>query len=411
MATWTYTARRRDGEKVDGTVEAGDRRAALLQIEQLGCVPISVTEGAGRAPTQGKKRRLRMASGRAPRMRARELQLFTTELRDLLAAGMSLGNALNSLANRSTGMASDEIVAELRDEIVRGSSLSEALAKHPATFSQLYISMIQAGEASGAVDEVLGRIVEHLTRMQELRGSVVAALTYPMIVLFLGGVTLVFAMAYIVPKFSKVFETFGKELPLPTQILISTSKWLSSYWWVLAVGILVVCTVANRAVKTTRGRLWWHGLLLKMPLVRGVVACGMYANFARTLGTLLRNGVPVLQALGIVERTVGNTVIERELRNARERVTDGTTISGPLAAGKVFPRMMTDMLAIGEETGDMPKALSHIAERYESELNRNIKVFTTALEPILIVLIAVLIGFVAISILMAVLNMTSGMDV
>jgi type II secretory pathway component PulF len=351
-----------------------------------------------------------MSSNRPARMRWRELQLFTTELRDLLAAGMSLGNALNSLANRTTGTASDVIVTQLRDEIIRGSSLSEAMAQHPKTFSQLYVSMIRAGEASGAVDEVLDRISVHLTRIQELRGSIVAAMTYPMIVLFLGGATLVFAMAYIVPKFRRVFDALGGELPVPTKILIGMSNWLTDYWWVLVSVILMVCILVNRAVKTTRGRLWWHGMLLKMPLVRGVVASGMYANFARTLGTLLGNGVPVLQALSIVEKTVGNTVIERELRTARERVTDGTTISGPLASGKVFPRMMTDMLAIGEETGDMPKALSHIAERYESELNRNIKIFTTALEPILIVLTALAIGFVAIAILMAVLNMTSGMD-
>ena len=165
------------------------------------------------------------------------------------------------------------------------------------------------------------------------------------------------------------------------------------------------------AIQTERGRLAWDGFLLKIPLVRGILASGIYANFARTLGTLLANGVPVLQALGIVEKTVGNTVIGAEIHKARDRVTDGTSISGPLAAGKVLPEIMTDMLAVGEQTGDMPGALSHIARRYENELDRNVKIFTTALEPILIVVVAVMVGFVAISILMAVFNLTSGLNV
>jgi type IV pilus assembly protein PilC len=175
------------------------------------------------------------------------------------------------------------------------------------------------------------------------------------------------------------------------------------------LGVLGV--VIHRAVKTDKGQLWWHGILLRMPLVKGIVACGVYANFARTFSVLLRNGVPVLQALEIVERTVGNAVIGRELHNARDRVTDGTSISGPLAAGKVLPAMFTDMLAIGEQTGDMPSALTHIARRYENELDRNVKIFTTALEPILIVGVALAVGFVAVSILMAVFSLTNGMGV
>ena len=159
------------------------------------------------------------------------------------------------------------------------------------------------------------------------------------------------------------------------------------------------------------GRRLWDRFVLRVPLIRGIVSASIYANFSRTLGTLLVNGVPVLQALGIVERTTGNSVIGDEIHKARDRVTDGTTISGPLAAGKVLPAMMIDMLAVGEQTGDMPGALTHIARRYENELDRNVKIFTTALEPILIVIVAVMVGFVAVSILMAVFNLTNGLNV
>jgi len=200
-------------------------------------------------------------------------------------------------------------------------------------------------------------------------------------------------------------------LPLPTRILIGLSGLLVRYGWGIIVAILIAGALFNRWVKTQAGRLWWDGMLLKLPVVRGVVLAGVLANLSRTLGTLLANGVPALQALAIAEQTVGNAVLSREIRRARERVTDGTTISGPLAAGGVFPAMMTDMLAVGEQTGDMSGALRHIALRYENELNRNVKLFTTLLEPVLIVFVALGVGFVALSVLMAVFNLTNGLDV
>jgi type II secretory pathway component PulF len=415
MPRFTYTARARNGGRVEGEVEAADRRAALAQIERLGHVPVSVREGAapkaeaakGGAARPGRK--FLLWHGRRERMGTRDLLIFTTELSDLLASGMTLANALNALARRDGGGGAG-IVAGLRDEIVRGASLSEAMSRFPETFSHLYVSMIRAGEAGGALHEVLRRLVDHYERMQELKEKVIMALVYPAIVLTMGGATLTFSMVYVVPRFESVFRQLGSTLPLPTQILVSVSRGLARYGWAALIGLAIVAVLGNRAVKTKAGRLWWDGLRLKVPFVRGIVASGIYANFARTLGTLLGNGVPVLQALGIVEQTVGNAVIGREIGNAKERVTDGTTISGPLAAGKVMPALMIDMLAIGEQTGDMTGALTHIARRYENELNRNVKIFTAALEPILIVVVAVLVGFVAVSILMAVFNLTSGLN-
>ncbi len=413
MAIFVYSARSRSGEKVDGTVEANDRRAAMAQVERMGYIPVSVTErGAAGPASEGGAARPRLQLRRRERMGGRELLTFTTELSDLLASGMTLGNALNSLASRQTGRPSDRIIEKLRDAILQGTSLSDALAQQPATFTRLYVSMIHAGEASGALDEVLRRLVAHYERMQDLKEKVVMALVYPMIVMVMGAATLVFCMISVIPKFKSIFDQMNATLPLPTRMLIGMSDWIAKYGIFLAIGIAIAFIMANRAVKTSeRACAAWHGFLLKTPLIRGVVASAIYANFARTLGTLLANGVPVLQALGIVEKTVGNVVIGKELHNARDRVTDGTTISGPLAAGKVLPRMMIDMLAIGEQTGDMTGALSHIARRYENELNRNVKVFTTALEPIMIVLVAIMVGFVAISILMAVFNLTNGLNV
>jgi type II secretory pathway component PulF len=244
-----------------------------------------------------------------------------------------------------------------------------------------------------------------------MRERIVMALTYPMIVLVLGIGTVIFAMVKVVPQFMTVFKGMKIALPLPTRILMGLSSFLTHYGVFVLIALVLAVVLLQRYVRTPPGRRRWDGLKLRVPLVKGVVATGIYANFARTLQTLLANGVPVLQALKITEQTVGNVVIGEEVRRARERVTDGTTISGPLAAGKVFPVLMTDMLAIGEQTGDMAGALEHIGRRYESELDRNIKIFTTALEPILIVLVAVVVGFVAISILTAVFKVTSGLGI
>lgn len=436
MPTFTYTARTRSGQKIEGTIDATDRRGALARIEALGQVPVAVTEPAGKAgaparrtapstrkpaakPVVAPKATLRKGvkvkektgrPGRPPRMAGRDLLVFTTELSDLLASGMTLGNALNTLGNRRTGRPSDVIIQQVRDEIVRGSSLSDAMARHPDTFGNLYCSMIRAGEASGAIDEVLRRLVDHYERVQDTKEKVVMALVYPLIVLLMGVLTLIFSMVYVVPKFKVVFEQLGETLPLPTRMLIGGSEWLVQYGWAALIVIAVLLVMGKRALRTPRGRRVYDGIMLRTPLIRGVIASGVYSNFARTLSTLLANGVPVLGALGIVEKTVGNLVIGEEVRNARDRVTDGTSISGPLAAGNVFPLMLTDMLAIGEQTGDMPGALNHIARRYENELNRHIKIFTTALEPLLIVFVAVMVGFVAVSILMAVFSLTNGLN-
>ncbi len=411
MAVFTYAVRTRSGEKRTGTVEAQDRRAALAMLEQQDLIPVSVSDSGETAPPRKLNGGSRFKLTRPARMSMRDVLVFTVELSDLLASGMTLGNALNTLARRRENTGSDSIVSALRNEIIRGANLSDALRHHPKVFSGLYVNMIRAGEASGALHEVLKRLVDHYERVQDLKEKVVMALVYPLIVMFMGSVTLVFSMVNVVPKFQRIFEQMNQVLPLPTRILIGTSAFLTQYGLLLMIGIAVLGALAHRGVHTHGGQLWWHGLLLRMPLVRGVVASGVYANLGRTLAVLLHNGVPVLRALEIVEHTVGNAVIGRELKNARERVTDGTSISGPLAAGKVLPAMFTDMLSIGEQTGDMATALGHIARRYENELDRNVKIFTTALEPILIVIVAIAVGFVAISILMAVFNLTNGMGV
>ncbi|NLL83747.1 MAG: type II secretion system F family protein [Lentisphaerae bacterium] len=408
MPQFSYKALRKDGQRTTGTVDAPDRMAAMAAVERMGLVPISVTEGS--TPTRsGGIKRFRLAT--SDRMNSRQVLFFSEELSDLLAAGMPLGSALNCLASHGKEGPSGKIAAELRDRIIRGESFSDALAAHNDSFPPLYSNMIRAGEASGALPQVLLRLVEHYERLLSMREKIIAALVYPVIVLVFGLITVIFSMVKIIPQFTKMFEQMGQSLPASTKLLLNMSDFMVRYGLFVAIGLFFVAVLFTRHIHTPKGRLWWDGVKLHTPLIKGIIASGVFANFAYTLQTLLANGVHILQALRITEQTVGNSLIARELAHARERVTDGTTISGPLAAGKIFPEVMTDMLSVGEQTGDMPTALGHIGRRFETELDRNIKILTNALEPIMIVMVAVGVGFVAVSILSAVFQATGSLGI
>ena len=408
MATFAYTAIDRTGKRSEGTLDAADKRTAQMLLEKSGRIPVSIKEGAAPKAAASGTKWWKLAASTSTKMSQREVLLFTEELADLLSAGMTLGNALNSLAS-DPATPSGRGAADLRDRIIRGESLSDAVRAHPESFPPLYANMVRAGEASGALADVLQRLIEHFERIGSMRAKVVQALTYPVIVLFLGLVTVVFAMVKIIPQFMSVFTNMKIALPPTTQFLVDSSAFFQKYGLVVLGVLLLLGVVLSRVAKTPGGRRTIDLLKLRTPIIKGVVANGIFASFARTLQTLLANGVTAINALKITEETVGNVIIAEELRHVRERVTDGTTISGPLAAGGVFPKMMTDLLAIGEQTGDMPSALGHIGRRYESEMDRHIRIFTAALEPMLIFLVAGVVGFIAISILSAVFQVTSGL--
>ena len=343
-------------------------------------------------------------------MKPVEVLLFTSELADLIEAGMTLGQALQALSSQGEeGSAQRYVGQDLCDRIVHGESFSDACAHHPKSFPPLYSNMIRAGEASGALVEVLRRLVDHYERNDNMRGKIKSAMSYPVIVLGFGVIAVIGALVWIIPKFQKVFDSMGAALPLPTRMLIGLSDFFIHYGWTLAIAAVLFVVWFRKWKDTPSGRLKIDGWKLRAPLIKGIVAAGAYSSLAYTLKTLLANGVNVLQALKISSETCDNAVIAQALDTARKRVTDGTSISGPLASSGVFPRMMTDMLAVGEQAGDMASSLEHIGRRYQKDMDRNIASFTNALEPIMIVAIACVVGFVAIAILMAVFKVSSSM--
>lgn len=341
-------------------------------------------------------------------MKRVEVLLFVSELADLLEAGMTLGQALQALATQGEETSAQRFVCQdLCDRIVRGENFSDACAHHPKTFPPLFSNMLRAGEASGAMVEVLRRLGDHYERDDNMRGKIKSAMSYPVIVLVFGIAAVIGALIWIIPQFQKVFDSMGAALPLPTRVLIGMSDGLTHYGWLMAIVAVAIAIWFKKWKTTPSGIRKIDAWKLRAPLIKGIVAAGAYSSLAYTLKTLLSNGVNVLQALKICEETCGNAVIGDALATARQRVTDGTTISGPLASSGVFPRMMTDMLAVGEQAGDMVSSLENIGKRYQKDMDRNIAAFTNALEPILIVAIAGVVGFVAIAILMAVFKVSS----
>ena len=356
-------------------------------------------------------KKITFGGGGMPAMKEADVLLFTGELADLLEAGMTLGEALGCLANQGEEDSAQRAVCkDLTSRIVNGESFSDAVAHHPKTFQPLYANMIRAGEASGAMVDVLRRLVEHYERSDSMRAKIKGALRYPCFVLGFGVVAVIITMKVIIPKFQKVFEQLGGQLPGATRALMDITDFVNSWKGaVLGIVLALVTVWLVKWVKTPSGRRKVDTWKLKMPLVKGIVACGAYSTLAYTLKTLLTNGVNVLNALKIAEDTCENAVIADALHTARKRVTDGTSISGPLATSGVFPRLMTDMLAVGERAGDLSSSLGHIGTRYQKEMDANIKTFTEMLPMVLLFVLAGVIGFIIFAIFSAVFAVSNSL--
>lgn len=408
MPTFAYKAKTRSGELVDGTVTAGDRRLALVQLGRMGYFPLAVEVSDGRGGGAKPALSASMTFSFRERMTSRDVLVFTQQLCSLLRSGMQLSDALTTLARRAQKTGVREVLDGVRADIVEGANLSDALARYPKLFSRLYVNLVRAGEASGTLAEILERLAHHYESVGEIREKVVSALIYPLIIIGVGVVTIIFFMTVMVPKFADMFRDMGRTMPLPTRMLIGISDLVVGYWWIPVILMVVGVVLLRQRMASVDGRLQLDGWTLRMPVIGSVITLSAFGHFARTLATLLENGVPVLTALQIVEDTMGNRVIAREIGQARTRVTDGTSISQPLAKGKIFPPLLIDMLAVGEASGSVVPSLQNIADTYDRELTHKLRVMTTLLEPVIIIFMALIVGSVVLSVLMAVFEITSG---
>jgi type II secretory pathway component PulF len=425
MPQFAYKARRRSGEVVTGVLDVADRAAALSQIDRLGLFPVMVDASragmAAAAAAADKPREmggvmallpaaLRTRRKRKPKLQ--ELATFTQQLSNLLKCGMPLTVALQSMSHLETKGIPKQVSVDLRQDVMEGRSLSDAMRKQSHVFSDLYINMVRAGEQSGALVDVLRRLASHYERFAEVQQKFLAALIYPAIVATVGVIIVVFFMTFMLPKFMTIFQGLKVPLPWATRLLMNISHFFSSILnWLIMAGVIAAGVVVFVRFKSTdEGRRKIDTWKMNAPVLGKVVRLNIFGQFARTLATLLINGVPVLTALKITEDIIPNRVVRDAIVKTRDAVTDGKTIAQPLASSRLFPQLMLDLLKIGEETGDVPGALQNIADTYENELSIQLRVLTNLIEPAMIIIMAVGVGFLLFSVLSAMFAITSTLN-
>ena len=421
MPQFSYKARRRTGEVVEGMLEVADRSAALIQIERLGLFPVAVDAAKGAAIAAAAERAsgrkadwramlpptLRVAMSQKRKPKLQELATFTQQLANLLSSGMPLTVALNSMTHLESKGISADVSKELKQDVMEGRSLSDSMAKQPRIFSDLYVNMVRAGESSGALVEVLRRMADHFERFAQVQSKFSSALVYPAFVCVVGIAIMFFFMSYMLPKFMTIFEGLNVPLPMMTQILVKISHIFAAYWWLMIATVIAAIIVFKRFQGTAQGRRKIDHWRMNAPVFGKVVKLNIFGQFARTLSTLLENGVPVLTALKITEQIIPNSIVKEAIAKTREEVTDGKTIAQPLARSKIFPQLMVDLVKIGEDTGDVPGALKNVADTYENELSIALRVMTNMIEPTLIIVMALGVGFLLMSVLSAMFAITS----
>ena len=411
MPQFSYKARKRSGELVEGLLEVPDRSAALMQIQRSGLFPIAVADAKVSTTTVVKKSKdVNLTAFLPPSLQAhfnqqrkpklQELATFTTQLANLLNSGMPLTVALNSMTHLETKGIPADVSRGLKQEVTEGRSLSDAMARQPVIFSELYVNMVRAGEQSGSLVDVLRRMADHFQQFADVQAKFKSAMIYPIMVICFGILLVILFMTAVMPKFIVIFNGFGIDLPVPTKILIAMSDAFTNFWCIVITGLVVgVLFILFKRFQTSKaGSRKMDEWRMKLPILGNVIKINLFAQFARTLGTLLQNGVPVLIALKITEQVMPNQLIREAIAQTREAVTDGKTLAQPLAHSKLFPQLMIDLVRIGEESGDVPGSLDNIADTYESELQMALRVMSDLIGPALIIVMAIAVGFLLLSI-------------
>jgi type II secretory pathway component PulF len=414
MPQFSYRARNPQGGLVEGVLECADRAVAIRQIEQLHYMPVrielvaSTPAPAAKSAKTGAAPALAVApapvapgAGQKLKIPHNQLLIFTEQLGHLLKAGMTLDEGLSVLEKRLKQPRVQQMTH----------SLHQALVDFPRVFPPIYVNLVAAGEASGALPDILTRLVEHLMQAKNLRDRVQQALIYPAFLALAGLALITLFITFMVPQLVGFMSQNGGALPLPTRILLGVNTMITTFWWLAAV-IAIGAVIAFRAfVRTDDGRIAWDRFRLMVPGYGRVIRHRYYAQFSRTLGTLMENGVPLLRAIDLVSEIAGNRYLEVKMAEVRRAVIDGATLSTALTSQQLFPDLLTDMMAVGEQTGHFAQTMQTIADVYERELDRTVKTISALIPPVIIVLIAVVVGFVVYSILSAVFEMTHSLQV
>jgi type IV pilus assembly protein PilC len=431
MPRYTYVAMDARGQESTGLVEASSTNEAIGQLRQAGYYPTDVFEEGRSAPTSAKATKVAKTKTKAVRAAAppkasrkgvvlferktikpRVLMIFTRQLATLIDAGLPLLRALTVLAKQERDAVLKKTITNLSDAVQGGSTFSEGLAQHPRIFNDLYVNMVRAGELGGVLELVLSRLAEFQEKAQKIKNKVVAAMVYPIIVMFLALAIMAFLLVFIVPRFEAIFQDMLGDKPLPTITLfvIGVSNAVKNQW-VIIVGAIVLATVALQFIgRTAGGRAAIDRFKLRVPLFGDLLRKTAISRFTRTLGTLVTSGVPILQALSITRETAGNSNIAAAITKVHDSVKEGESIVQPLEASGEFPPMVVSMIDVGEETGQLPEMLLKIAEVYDDEVDNSVAGLTSMLEPIMIVFLAVVVGTIVIALFMPLISIISGLQ-
>ena len=398
MPTFQYVAKARGGQKQSGTLQAENRQQALIQLTTKGLTLEKLTEKSAKAAPKGNKR-----------VKTADLLIFTRQLSTIVSAGLPLLQGLDILAEQTDDPNFRVVIDSVATEVESGETFSDALRKFPKAFPDLYVSMVRSGEAGGDLDGVLLQLADYLEASEDLKRRIKSAMTYPivafsMIILIAAGLII-----WVVPQFAEIFGQFGKKLPAPTQALINISAFLRT--WYAVPTIVGVCLAIYFSVaaygKTPIGRYNLDALKLRLPVFGGLMRKVAISRFTRTLSTLTKSGVAILQALEIVERTAGNEVYAKAIRQAADSVRNGETLADPLARAEVFPAMVTRMIAVGEKTGALETMLMKISDFYDAEVRATVDGLTSLIEPILIAMMGIVVGSIVVALFMPILQLSS----
>lgn len=392
MAFYAYRATTREGQIQEGQIEAQDEKAAIERLKNSGVIPIKITAQKKAKDKTGAK------------SSKDELQTFTAELYVLLNAGLPLDRSLNILSDVFESKGMKTVIDSILTAIRGGKTFSDALLEHPKIFPRLYVNMIKAGESSGVLDVILEKLNEFLESTKELKDNVFSAMIYPVILLVTSVLSIIMLLIFVVPRFSSLFNEMGGSLPAATQMLMSMSVGLQNYWWALLMIVVSMIFVFRTWINSASGRYKWDALKLK--LLGDVIIKLEIARFCRTLGTLLKSGVPLLQALINSRDVTTNLVISEALDKIMKDAKEGKGLAVPLANTGIFPTLALSMIKVGEETGQMEDMLIKVAITYEKSLKETIKRFVSLLGPIMILFLALIIGFIVVSMLLAIFSIT-----
>lgn len=400
MPAYTYKAKDSSGQMVIGTIVAETEKEVLFNLDKQGLFPVELKGAAEETAAQDKKKAAR-------RIRNSDIVNFTRELADLLKAGLSIDRALGVIAENSPNPTLADMVEGLRSEVSKGTTLSSALARHPKYFPVFYVSMIKAAEAGGFLEDVLMRISSFQEKDEELKSRIRTALAYPILLIVVGTSAVIFLLVYFIPQFTKVFEDFHANLPTITRVLISFSNGLRNYGLFILAALVGIGYFLRQFFRTPAGERLLAKLVLKTPVLGDVVKKRAISRFGRTLGTMLKSGVPILEALDIAKQSMGNLLLMQEIEEAAAGVKRGEKLGQILGHTPYFPRLLSSMIRVGEESGNLDGVLVHIADSYDTQVDRAVKVFVSLFEPLMLVFMAALVGFIVIAMLMPVFTLST----